>query len=249
MVATARTLLFYLLLGLWTIFISSSVILFGLFVPRKRRHQLFVQPYGRGVMLLCRVICGVGYRIVGREHIPQGSAVIAANHQSTWETFFLQTLLTPQAQVVKKELMSIPFFGWAFRLLCAIPIDRGNPKKALMKIIQAGSDYLTEGFWVLVFPEGTRRPAGSPGRFTQGAAAMATRSGKPILPIAHNAGRCWPGRGWVKVPGTIDVVIGPLIETEGKNSKQITNEAQHWIHTTLAEIDPQVPAAESTESL
>ncbi|RRJ82589.1 lysophospholipid acyltransferase family protein [Aestuariirhabdus litorea] len=253
MVAVVRTGLFYLLLALWTLFISCVVILFAWMVTRDKRHHRFVQPYGRGVMRLCSWICGVHYRVRGREHIPAVSAVVAANHQSTWETFFLQTLLTPQAQVVKKELMSIPFFGWAFHLLCAIPIDRSNPKKALIKIIQESSQYLTQGFWVLVFPEGTRRPVGSPGRFTQGAAAMATRANKPILPIAHNAGRCWPGRAWIKHPGIIDVVIGPLISIEGKSSKQITTEAEHWIHTTLAEIDPPSvsmvePTSETTAS-
>ncbi|MCL6414243.1 1-acyl-sn-glycerol-3-phosphate acyltransferase [Aestuariirhabdus sp. Z084] len=243
MVSLVRTLLFYLLLSLWTVFISCCVIIFSPVVPKKQRHTRFVTPYGKGSMLLCRYICGIRYRIHGQENIPEVPAVIAANHQSTWETFFLQTLFTPQATVVKQELMLIPFFGWAFRLLGAIPIDRGNPKKALLKIIQIGTDYLKDDVWVLVFPEGTRKPAGHPGRFTQGAAAMATRSGKPVLPIAHNAGHCWPGKGaWIKQPGTIDVVIGPLIDCEGKNSKQITVEAENWIHSTLEGLDHNQPA-------
>ncbi len=232
-----RTVVFYSLFLTWTILTSCLIIILSPIVEKTRRHTIFVQPYCHGVLWLCKIICGVKYTVSGQENIPGNSAVIVSNHQSTWETFLLQTLFTPQVQVVKKELISIPFFGWALHLLGGIPIDRGNPKRALIKIIRMGSDFLKDGYWILVFPEGTRKPSGQLGKFSQGASAMAIRSGKPVLPVAHNAGHFWPGNRWVKRPGTVNVIIGPVISIEDKTSKQITNETVQWIREQLNEIE------------
>ena len=147
----------------------------------------------------------------------------------------------PLSQVLKRELLYVPFFGWALALLKPIAIDRSQPKLALKQLAKQGDECLKKGAWVLIFPEGTRIPVGQMGKFSRGGTALAVNAGLPVLPIAHNAGQYWPKAGWAKYPGTIQVVIGPAMHAEGEGPRaiaELNQRAEAWVSETMAEISP-----------
>ncbi|MBI5461968.1 MAG: 1-acyl-sn-glycerol-3-phosphate acyltransferase [Gammaproteobacteria bacterium] len=180
--------------------------------------------------------CGLGYRVSGAEHIPRETAIIFSKHQSTWETLALQAIFPPQVWVMKRELLRIPFFGWALAMLGSIAIDRKAGRKAIDQLITQGRQRLDDGRWVVVFPEGTRIAPGQRGRYRIGGAVLAEHSGHPIVPVAHNAGEFWPRKGFIKRPGEIQVVIGPPIQSQGRAAAEILKEAETWIEDTMARI-------------
>jgi 1-acyl-sn-glycerol-3-phosphate acyltransferase len=195
------------------------------------RHR-FTMAYIWGNVLLgaLRGICGLGYSVEGREHIPQGEACIALmKHSSAWETFAQAVLMPPQVWVLKRELTWIPFIGWGVRLLRCIAINRGAGGSAVRQMIEQGRDRLARGHWIVVFPEGTRVPPGETRRYGVGGAAVASETGARIVPVAHNAGYFWPRRGLMKRAGTIRVVIGAPIETRGRDPREINEEVQRFI--------------------
>ena len=165
--------------------------------------------------------------------------MILAKHQSTWETFFLSAYFQPLSQVLKKELLRVPFFGWAMAMLKPIAINRDNPKQALKQLASQGAERLEQNCWVLIFPEGTRIPVGNIGKFSRGGASLAANAGLPVLPIAHNAGMFWPKAGWAKKPGTIDVVIGQPMYAEGEGPRaiaELNQRAFEWIAQTQFDL-------------
>lgn len=230
-----RSMIFYLLFVLVTIFYSSFCLLIGPFLPFEKKHAL-IAFWGQLFLWLIEFICGVKYRIRGREFIGNAPTVVMSKHQSDWETYAFLTLFNPQSTVVKKELLAIPFFGWALKLKDAIGIDRSQKTSALKQLIEQGTTNIEKGCWIMVFPEGTRIAPGQPSTYSSGGALLAQKARVAITPIAHNAGELCPPRGYIKYPGTIDVVIGPKISTEGKKAKAIMEEVETWIRSTMAEI-------------
>jgi 1-acyl-sn-glycerol-3-phosphate acyltransferase len=168
-----------------------------------------------------RACCGIRVEVAGRENIPDEPCIVFVKHESTWETLFIQTLFAPQATIVKRELLHIPFFGWAFRLLRPIAIDRADPRGALRTLINDGKSRLDQGIWVVLFPEGTRVPLDESRNFQIGGAALAESSARPVLVVAHNAGEFWPAHRLGKRSGTIRVEVCPPIGTAGRKRKEI----------------------------
>lgn len=230
-----RSLLFNLILWISAAIYASLALLTFPFPVRQR--YVFVSGWARMQMWLARWLLGLRYRVEGRGHLPHGAAIVLAKHQSTWETIALQQILPPQVWVLKRELMWIPLFGWALALLKPIAIDRGAGRKAVEQVIEQGRQRLTDGFWVVVFPEGTRVAPGHRRRYGIGGAVLAAESGYPVVPIAHNAGSFWPRRRILKKPGTVQVVIGPVIESNGKTAQQIIAEAEHWIESEMVRLE------------
>ena len=237
-----RTLLFYALLSssslVWCIF----AVLLAPFMSFSRRYHLIIRSWCRLAIWLARVIARIDYQVLGAENLPAQPCVILAKHQSTWETFFLSSLFEPLSQVVKRELLFVPCFGWGLATLKPIAIDRDNPKTALRQLARLGRQRLDEGCWVLIFPEGTRIPVGQTGKFSRGGASLAANAGLPVLPIAHNAGRFWPKEGWAKYPGTVQVVIGEPMFAEDASPRAIADlnqRAEAWINARVAELDAQ----------
>lgn len=229
-----RTWIFYLLLALMTLAWSTIGLLFGFFVPFAQRYRLINQAWAWQAVWLARWIVGIRYELIGREHIPKTPCVILAKHQSTWETFYFSALFAPLSQVVKRELLYVPIWGWAMSSLRPIAIDRDNPKAALKQLASEGAARLQEGCWVLIFPEGTRIAQGEIGKFSKGGAALAVQANLPVLPIAHNAGACWPKDGWLKHPGVIQVMIGPPLypqESGPRGATALNEQAFAWIRT------------------
>ena len=234
-----RTFLFYLLLSSSSLIWCTLCVFIAPFLPFRARYRLINQAWCHCAVWLSKVIVGIRYEVSGLENIPPQPCVILAKHQSTWETFFLSGFFEPLSQVVKRELLYVPFFGWAMAMLKPIAIDRSNPKAALKQLAKQGHERLGQGAWVLVFPEGTRIPPGQIGKFSRGGASLAVNASLPVLPIAHNAGEFWPKQGWSKTPGTIQVVIGPLMYAEGTGPRaiaELNDRAFAWVSQAQYEI-------------
>jgi 1-acyl-sn-glycerol-3-phosphate acyltransferase len=183
--------------------------------------------------------CGIRYEVSGWEHVPTVPTIILAKHQSAWETVFIASQFPPQCWIIKKELLWLPFVGWGLMAIRAIAIDRSSGHTAREQIVEQGARRLREGLWVTIFPEGTRIAPGKRGRYGIGGALLATRTGTPILPIAHNAGEVWGRYAFRKKPGVVKVVIGPPIQARGRDMIAVHNEVENWIEGQMRTISPE----------
>jgi len=226
----------YNLIMVGSVLIYAPLSLLSFPFPPLARYR-FISLWGQFMTWLAGSLCGLRYHVEGREHLPKRTAIILAKHQSTWETFAFQGLFPPQVWVLKHELLWVPLFGWALKLLDPIAIDRGSGRKAVQQIIDQGRQRLESGRWVVVFPEGTRVAPGHQRRFGIGGSVLAAETGHPVVPVAHDAGHYWPRRGFIKKPGTIRVVIGPAIDSRGKTADQINAEAEAWMKETMAGLE------------
>jgi 1-acyl-sn-glycerol-3-phosphate acyltransferase len=228
--------------ALFLLVLSISVIIYGLLLlltvplPVKRRIGL-VNAWVAFFGWWLRLSCGLDYQVSGLDALPDGPSIIFARHSSAWETLALQRLFPPYAWIIKRELLWLPFFGWGLAMLHPIAIDRSRGRLAVEQIARQGCERLEEGLWVMCFPEATRVPPGQRRRFGMGGAVLASRSGRPVVPVAHNAGVFWRPRGLSQHPGTIQVVVGPPIETWGKTPEAINAEAKAWIDATTERLE------------
>ena len=197
-------------------------------LPRLLRYRI-IAGWSRLVVHLARIILGIGWRIEGAEHLPAHPAVILSKHQSAWETMAFTMIFPPQVHVLKRELLWIPFFGWGLALMSPIAINRSRGVRALRTIARRGRERLAQGFWVVVFPEGTRVAPGVQREYQPGGAWLACATGAPVVPVAHNAGLLWPRYAFLKRPGTITVRIGPPIDSAGRDPATINRLAKAWI--------------------
>ena len=199
-----------------------------------------------------RVICGVRHRVTGMDHVPtaeneRSAVLLASKHQSTWETFFYPTLMPhPLAYVFKRELLFIPFFGWAMARLDMVHIDRSKRNEAWNRVAEQGRRLFAQGTWVIMFPEGTRSERGDQGTYKTGASRLAIAAGVPIVPIAVNSARCWPRRSFLLRPGTIEVSIGPPIASEGRRPDELMAQVEAWIEAEMRRIDAEAYAEASS---
>ena len=214
--------------------VAIALVLF--FTPVKVRYAI-LSKWSLFCLWWLRVTLNIKLDVIGKENIPNQACVIISNHQSTWETLGLQTIFPHQTWVLKQELQWIPIFGWGLSLLKPIIIDRGEKLKALKKVIKQGAARISEGIFVVVFPEGTRQPYGQLGEYQKGGVSIAKKTGCDISPVYHNAGKVWPKGSFVKRPGTITVVIGKPISVEGKSATQLTNEVRDWTETQSKSVN------------
>ncbi len=196
--------------------------------PPMARYRI-ISRWSRFILFLSRTILGIDWKVEGEEHLPSRPSVILSKHQSAWETLAFQQIFPPQVHVLKRELLWIPFFGWGLALMSPIAIDRSRGVAALRSIARRGRERLQQGFWVVVFPEGTRVAPGERRQYQLGGAWLAAASGAPIVPVAHNAGLVWPRNAFLKRPGTVTVRIGPPIDTVDRDPKAINLMAETWI--------------------
>ncbi|MFN3580207.1 MAG: lysophospholipid acyltransferase family protein [Pseudomonas sp.] len=237
-----RVTLFYLILASTALIWGGLMLIIAPFLPYKWRYTLIVGWWSRLAIWLTSNLVGIRYEVIGRENIPDQPGVILANHQSTWETFFLQQVFRPQTQLIKKELLYVPFFGWAFALAKPIAIDRSNGRDSLKQLSRIGGQRLAEGIWILVFPEGTRMLPGTTVKFSRGGAALACANNAPVVPVAHNAGEFWPKVGWGKRPGIIKVMIGPALYPKGSDPRaivELNKQTEAWINQALVSMRDQ----------
>jgi 1-acyl-sn-glycerol-3-phosphate acyltransferase len=246
-----RSGLFLLWLIVTVIPWALLVLLLSIFV-RGDKLYWFTIVWLRMAIAGARVICGVRARISGVENLPDAPVILCPKHQSTWETFAFPTLMPrPLCYVFKRELLMIPFFGWAMGRLDMIHIDRSKRNEAWNKVAEQGRRFMASGHWVIMFPEGTRTPRGSQGVYKSGASRLATATDTPIVPIAVSSARCWPRKSFVLRPGVIDISIGAPIAPAGREPDELMREVERWIEAEMRRLDPEAymaPAAVTTRS-
>jgi len=213
----------------------GPLLLLCLVLPGTVRNRAIARWSG-SIIAMQGIVCGVKYEVQGLENIPAENGIILCKHQSAWETFALQLFFPAQVWVLKRELLWIPIFGWGCKVVGAIAIDRKGGKKALMQVINQGTERLKRGLWVVIFPEGTRSVPGSKGKYSVGGAMLAARSGYPVVPVAHNAGEFWSSKGFIIKPGTVKVIIGSVLQTEGMKAGEINEFSEQWIEEQMAVI-------------
>ena len=195
-----------------------------------------------------RIICGVRWRVAGMANLPRAAernaaVVLASKHQSTWETFAFPMLMPhPLAYVFKRELLYIPFFGWAMSRLDMVHIDRSRRSEAWARVLARGRELMARGTWVIMFPEGTRIARGEAGDYKLGAAKLAAAASVAIVPIAVSSARCWPRKSFLLRPGVIEVSIGRPIPSAGRRPDALMAEVQDWIEAEMHRLDPEAYA-------
>jgi len=195
------------------------------------------------------VILGIENRVTGMENLPTGqtsAAVLLVKHQSTWETFAMVALMPhPLAYVFKKELLYVPFFGWAMGRMDMIHIDRSQRTQAFSKVVAQGKRLMSQGTWVIMFPEGTRIPRGQKGIYKSGGTRLAIETGAPVIPIAVTSAKCWPRKAFIKKPGVVDFSIGKPISSTGRKPDELMREVEAWIEAEMHRLDPEAYAGGS----
>lgn len=231
----------------WVVFLTltplySLLAIAMLPFPRVLRHRV-VTTWTPLMLWWLRVTCGLKFEVEGAAHIPTQPAIIASQHQSGWETMALQLIFPRQVWVAKKELAWIPFFGWGLAAVSAILIDRNSRIKAHQQLIDQGQDRMKDGFWIVIFPEGTRLPPGHLGKFKHGGTRLAQALNVPLVPVALNSGEYWPKNAFLKHPGTIRVIIGEPLYPEGRSTDDITTALHAWIAAQQSRLVGQGPCA------
>ena len=229
-----RSLLFYIGQIISTILIAPvGVIAFPL--DFKKRYYLITRWAVFNLWWL-KICCNVTYEILGKENIPKKPCIVMCKHQSAFETLALQRIFIPQVWILKKELLQIPIYGWGLASMQPIAINRDSSIKSFKQIADQGCERLEKGYWVIIFPEGTRVAPNKKKKYLPGGGMLAEKSGARIVPVAHNAGRLWPRNSMIKKPGLITIKIGPVIKSENKSAKEITNEVENWIEKAVKEL-------------
>jgi 1-acyl-sn-glycerol-3-phosphate acyltransferase len=246
MLSALRSLLFLLWMAVTVIPWALAVLLVSIFVRGDRLYWMCAN-WLAVAMWGARVICGVRSRIQGMDNLPpadrQSPVILLSKHQSAWETFTYPTIMShPLAYVFKRELLYIPFFGWAMGRLDMIHIDRSKRTEAFNKVVVQGQRILGHGSWIIMFPEGTRTPRGSQGIYKSGGARLALATGAPVVPIAVTSARCWPRKSFRLRPGVIDVSIGKPIPVQGRQADELMREVESWIEAEMRRLDPQAYA-------
>ena len=221
---------------------AIAVLIFSLFGSSTRVYWLCA-GWLRLAVTGGTVILGIQNRVTGMENLPStelGSCVLLVKHQSTWETFSMVTLMPhPLAFVFKKELLYVPFFGWAMSRMDMIHIDRSQRAQAFNKVVAQGKRLMAQGVWVIMFPEGTRIPRGQQGVYKSGGTRLAIETGAPVIPVAVTSAKCWPRKAFIKMPGIVDISIGKPIASAGRQPDELMREVEAWIELEMRRLDPQ----------
>ena len=210
------------------------------FPVRQPRRYLMIAKWTDIAIWGAKHIMGIDYKVVGRENVPDrekhGGVIFLSKHQSRYETLLFRSLFRRMCYVYKRELHWVPFFGWGIFLCSMIPINRARGKEALDQGAEVGGQKLRQGWYMILFPEGTRVDPGKQRRYKQGGTHLSVATGVPVVPIAHNAGDVWPRGKWIKKPGLVTVSIGPPIAPDGLTSEQQMAQVETWIEAEMRRL-------------
>jgi 1-acyl-sn-glycerol-3-phosphate acyltransferase len=235
-----RSTLFMAWALLWSVFIAPLVVIAALLLRGLWGYR-FGKLWRLGMQWGVENLLGIRPLVIGRENMPQEPCVILAKHQSAWETMALQDTVPNGAYcvfVLKKELLRVPLVGWGLAAMKMISIDRAAGKDALEQVVTQGRERLQQGFYVIIFPEGTRVTPGLKKRYKPGGAYLATHVGCKVVPIAHNAGELWPRQAFLKKSGTVTVSIGPAFDATGLTELEVNRRAEAWIEEEMHRLSP-----------
>jgi 1-acyl-sn-glycerol-3-phosphate acyltransferase len=234
-----RSFVFVLFMTVTVIPWALAVLVYSIFARGDKVYWLCVGWLNTAIWG-AKVICGVRCRMHGTENLPDSPVVLLPKHQSTWETFAFPGLMPhPLAYVFKRELLYIPFFGWAMARMDMIHIDRSKRTEAWSRVAEQGRKFMAMGHWVIMFPEGTRIARGQKGNYKSGGTRLAVQTERPVLPVAVTSARCWPRKSFVLRPGVIDVSIGPAIPSTGREADELMREVEAWIEAEMRRLDPE----------
>ncbi len=240
-----RSVLHLLFMGVTVVPWALAVLIASLFLSRTQVYWMCA-GWLKVSVWAGRWILGIRNHVIGYENLPVGSkapAVLLVKHQSTWETFCMPALMPhPLAYVFKKELLRVPFFGWAMSRMDMIHIDRSQRARAFAKVVQQGRRLLAQGTWVIMFPEGTRIDRGQRGEYKSGGTRLAIQTGAPVIPIAVTSAKCWPRKALIKRPGTVEFSIGKPIPSQGREADELMREVEDWIEAEMRRLDPEAYA-------
>jgi 1-acyl-sn-glycerol-3-phosphate acyltransferase len=220
---------------------AVSTVVFGVIalatwpLPPFARYRVISQ-WSLLQLWLLDVVCDMRWRVLHAERIPEHPAVILSKHQSAWETIAFQKIFPPQVWVLKRELLRVPFFGWGLAMLSPVAIDRAGGRQALKQLLEQGRERLARGFWIVIFPEGTRTLPGQRGEYRIGGPWLAAHAGSIVVPVAHNAGTVYGRNAFLKWPGTITVSIGPTIDGRGRHAADILKQVETWIEDEMPRL-------------
>jgi 1-acyl-sn-glycerol-3-phosphate acyltransferase len=197
-----RSAIFNVLLWTWTLLALIVLLPVGPFLDAAGTRA-YARGWERGIGFLLRWVVGIRHEVRGLHHLPDEPVVIAAKHQSAWETLTFHTIVHELSVGLKYELTRIPVFGHYLLKSGCIRIDRGAAAKALKSLVDGAQQAMAGGLHVMIFPEGTRRPVGASPDYKPGVAALYKQLGRPCVPVALNSGMFWGRRSFAKRPGTI----------------------------------------------
>jgi 1-acyl-sn-glycerol-3-phosphate acyltransferase len=206
------------------------------FLPPMTRYRI-ISTWSVAIVWLARIICGVRWKVTGMERLPTVPSIILSKHQSAWETLAFQAIFPPQVWVLKRSLLWVPFVGWGIGMLSPIAIDRSQRIRALKQTLEQGRARLAQGFWVVVFPEGSRVDPGTRGTWQIGGAWLAAHAGAPVVPIAVNSGELWPRNGFVKHPGTIEVMVLDPIDPAGMKAEALSKLVEQRVEDAMLQLN------------
>lgn len=226
-----RSLMFTTFMFVSTFFYAIAVLLFS-WLPARKLYA-FARSWSKSQLWVLEKLCGLSFEVKGQENIPSGAHISMWKHSSAWETIAQASIFPQQSWVLKRELMWIPMVGWAVHQLKPIAINRKAGTTAVNQVVEQGKQRLAEGMWILIFPEGTRVAEGEQRKYGISGALLASRAGCKVVPVAHDAGRYWPRRGWLKRPGVIRVHIGPPIDAAGREPRELNEQVRNWIESEI----------------
>ncbi len=232
----ARSILFHVLLYVTT----TAFVVFGsplLFMPR-RWAMAALNVHACMELFLLKHIVGIDYEVRGLENAPKGACIVAAKHQSAWETFALIPIFRDPTFLMKRELFWIPVHGWFSKKFGMIPVDRDKGPAALRLMLREAKKRAAEGREIIIFPEGTRRAPGSPPDYKTGVFLLYDALKVPCVPLALNSGLFWRRRDWRLRPGTIVVEILPPIPP-GLKRAEFLSRLEHDIETASHRLLPE----------
>jgi len=235
-----RSTLFMAYAIVWSI-LSAPLVVLAALALRGLWGYRFGKLWRLGMQFGVENILGIRPRVIGLENMPKEPCVILSKHQSAWETMTIQDLVPAGAYcvfVLKKELLRVPLIGWGLAAMKMISIDRAAGKDALDQVVVQGRERLKQGFYVILFPEGTRVAPGQKKRYKPGGAYLATHVGCKVVPVAHNAGELWPRQAFLKTPGTVTMSIGPAFDATGMSEAEVNQRAEAWIEDEMHRISP-----------
>ena len=236
-----RSMLFNIFAFVWTFFWVAGFLWVFLPFPRQAMRE-GVRAWAKTTLFGLKVLVGLDYEVRGRENLPDGAMILASKHQSAWDTAVFLILTGRPIYVMKKELLSIPLWGWYARKTRSIGVDRNAGAKALKDLVRDILDRLGRNLQVVIFPEGTRTAPGQRRPYHPGIAAADSRTDAPVIPVALNSGMFWSRRSFIKRPGTIVVEFLPAMP-KGLNRKEFLAELENRIETASDRLAAEAPYA------
>ncbi len=206
-------------------------------LPPLARYRV-ITGWARLMLWIAAWLLGIRHRVEGLEHLPRRPGIILSKHQSAWETLAFQVIFPEHVQVLKRSLLWIPFFGWGLALMSPISIDRSRGISALKRMADQGAQRLAQGFWIVLYPEGTRTAPGTKGKYHVGGAWLAVKLGAHVVPVAHNAGLYWGRNAFLKRPGDIRVIVGEPIDPSGMTPEALNRKVEAWIESHMERLCP-----------